>query len=153
MTVAQTQAANTLEFQMMLIVAHIEHVCSIKKGGVYIWKPVLRLCLVYVCVVDACWICGNSCGERGGNIIFCKYNFRHQITNPMERGTTCGNGTCGTRVHLGDQREMWTRATTKQNRDQQEKSRRRPHNRILQTRNPKNLRPYMDLRSTSPDSP
>ena len=110
MTVAQTQAANTLEFQMMLIVAHIEHVCSIKKGGVYIWKPVLRLCLVYVCVVDACWICGNSCGERGGNIIFCIYNFRHQITNPMERGTTCGNGTCGTRVHLGDQREMWTRA-------------------------------------------
>src|SRR4029434_3261250 len=126
--------------------------CAYQKGGsVYLetcFKVVSCLCLCCRCMLDVWKFLG---GKRGGQHNFFIYNFRHQMTKPMERGTTCGNGTCGTRVHLGDQREMWTRATTKQNRDQQEKSRRPPINRILQTRNPKDLRPYMDLRSTSPE--
>ena len=70
MTVAQTQAVNELEFQMMLKVAHIENMCSIKKGGVYIWKPVLRLSFDYVCVdVDACWMCENW-GKGGQHYFF-----------------------------------------------------------------------------------
>jgi len=56
----------------------------IKKGGVYIWKPVLRLCLVYVCVVDACWMCENW--GKGGQHYFFYIQFQTPDDQPNGKG-------------------------------------------------------------------
>ena len=112
-----TQAANKLEFQMMLIEAHIDKM-------VYMWKTVLRLCLDYVCVdFNACLMCVDSCGERRG--------FQTPDDQPNGKRYQLwrrpnGNGACGARIHLGDQRGQETRDVAQDHHREEQGKRKNP---------------------------